>query len=224
LTIVGDYICSQSDGWFRSDGLVSNYTELMSGGMWQEESLRPFVFLPFITGSYLQYIVYPYYIDIYILDGEMYVLEETVAVYDNSSFLSDERWHECLSFNDKYIGVRVNHRLMANQYETAPENRIHINVFEPLYDVEVISDAINVTAIEARQSIAASVGSKSDIVKVLEYFEARDFEIDNSIVQAAPGSKSEIVKVIEYFETRDFETESTDISASVGSKCELIIS
>lgn len=225
MTIVSnDFICSQSDGWFRGDVLVSDYTELMSGGWWQEEHVAPFIFLPFITGSFTQYIVYPYYIEIYILDGEIYLLEDIITVYDNSSFLSDERWYQCLSYKDKYIGVRVNSLLMSSQYVTVPENRIKIHVFEPFYDVEVISNNINVTVIEAEQAIAASVGSKSEIAKVIEYFEARDFEFDNSNIQIAAGSRSEMLKVIEYFEARDFEIDSTEVSCSVGSKCELIIS
>jgi hypothetical protein len=227
LTILGDYLTTQSDGWFREDGLVSNYTELMTGGMWEEGSdlsFQPFIFLPFITGNFLQYIVYPYYIDIYTFDGDIYILEDTVTVY-NTNFISDERWHQCpATHQDRYIGVRVNSTLMISQYETAPENRIRVHVFLPFYDVEVSGNSINTTVIEGRLPFSGSQGSKSEVVKVIEFLETRDFETDNCEFNASLGSKSDMVKVIEYFETRDFETDNCEFKGSLGSRCELIIS
>jgi hypothetical protein len=188
-------------------------------------AFKPFIFLPFITGSFTQYIIYPYYIDIYTFDGMTYTLESTVTIHDNTNFISDERWHQCpATHQDRYIGIRVNSRLMASQYETAPENRVRVHVFLPFYDVEVSGNSINTTAIEGRLPFSGSQGSKSEVVKVIEYFEARDFETDNCDFKGSQGSKSDMVKVIEYFEARDFETDNCEFKGSLGSKCELIIS
>lgn len=187
-------------------------------------SFKPFIFLPFVTGSFLSYIKYPYYIDIYTFDGFTYSLENTVEFYDNSLYLLDVRLYQCPTDNqDRYLGVRVNHDLIGGQYETLPENRIHVNVFPAFIETEVLTN-ITSEAIDGRTDFKASTGSVSELVKVLEYEETRDFEIDNSEFKASTGSVSEMAKTFEYEETRDFETDNSEFKASVGSHCEVIIS
>lgn len=43
MTTSGDFLTTQSDGWFRADEALSNYTEVMTGGWWEEE-LSPLSF------------------------------------------------------------------------------------------------------------------------------------------------------------------------------------
>ena len=176
---------------------------------------QPYVFLPFIIGSFISYIKYPYYIDIYTFDGNSYVLSESIAIYDNINYLLDVRWHRIYDYEDRYFRCRVDSNLIKN-YETPVDKQIKIEVFPPYNEDGNI--------IDNRFNTSLSKGSSSEIIKTAEYEETRDREEEHFDCNLSKGSVSEMLKTAEYEEVRGREEDHMTCGLSKGSLSEVTIS
>ena len=179
---------------------------------------EPHIFMPFVTGSYTQYLRLPYWVEVYKLVGSNYVLEDSIEIQSNNTSIHDSRWyHWQLSFGRKYIGLKVYSTIFSSAYYTPPELRIVLDIFAP-FDLYSSIDPTNIRddVIETYFSSSCSAARNSLVNKVLEYEETKDFEQDSFDTMTASGMRSLLTKVLEFEETKDFEQESFELLAGAG--------
>jgi len=179
---------------------------------------EPHIFIPFITGSYTQYLRLPYWVEVYKLVGSNYVLEDSIEIQSNDTSMHDSRWyHWQLSFGRKYIGLKLYNTIFSSAYYTPVESRIVLDVFPP-FDLYSSIDPTNICddIIEMYFRSSCSAARNSLVDKVLEYEETKDFEQDSFNALAASGRLCLFTKVLEYDESRDFEQDSFGLLAGAG--------
>lgn len=90
-------------------------------------SLVPQITSPYLTGSYLSYILGTPYVDFFTYDGNSYTLERSIVPE-----LSQPDWPAFIPWTDtpgvKYVGVRVSHTLYNDPWVTDPADYVTINI------------------------------------------------------------------------------------------------
>jgi hypothetical protein len=162
-----------------------------------------FIYIPYLTGSYLQYLHYPYTIEIGHLSGGNFVVEDSVVMSDNDTY---DRWHKWTgTLGLKYLRVRCFSSLMGGEYFTPPANYKQVLIFDPFEYQETIGNTENIQILTEPVNFEASSAKLGQIIKTFEYEESRDFEQDAVLFEVGTGSFGQITKTFEYEESRDFE-------------------
>jgi len=180
---------------------------------------QPFMYLPYLTGSYLSYINYPYYVEFFRYTGGSYVLVTSIAVYDLLADLSSlNRWFQWTYGTDTfYVGVRVNNKLINTPYTTLPANYGILKVFDP-FELQTFPDPTHITdeIIERPTSVGLGSGHEGIISKTFEYETIRDYKTDNKDTGLSQGYQGIIEKTSEFETIRDYESDSKDTGLSTG--------
>jgi len=164
---------------------------------------NPYIYIPYLTGSYLQYLHYPYTIEIGHLSGGNFVVEDSVVISDNDTY---DRWHKWTgTLGLKYLRVRCFSSLMGGEYFTPPANYKQVLIFDPFEYQETIGNTENIQILTEPVNFEASSAKLGQIIKTFEYEESRDFEQDAVLFEVGTGSFGQITKTFEYEESRDFE-------------------
>jgi len=165
---------------------------------------EPFIYIPYIIGSYLQYLKYPYTIEIGHLSGSTFVTEDSVTINSNDSYGRWRQWTGSLGL--KYIRVRCFTPLMGGEYFTPSFGYKQVFIYDPFEYQETVDNTENAQIITEPVTFTSSGAKFGQIVKTLEYEETRDFEQDTiPAFQVGMGSVGQLTKTFEYEESRDFE-------------------
>lgn len=164
---------------------------------------EPFIYIPYIIGSYLQYLKYPYTIEIGHLSGSAFVTEDSVTINSNDPYGRWRQWTGSLGL--KYIRVRCFTPLMGGEYFTPPSGYKQVFIYDPFEYQETVDNTINEQLITEPVTFRSSGSTAGQIVKTFEYEETRDFEQDSVLFQVGVGALGQLTKTFEYEESRDFE-------------------
>jgi len=179
---------------------------------------QPFMYLPYLTGSYIPYVNYPYYVEFFSYSGS-YILVASLPVYDLLTDLSSlNRWFQWTYGNGTfYVGVRVNNKLINTPYTTLPANYGTFKVFDP-FELQTFPDATHISdeIIERPTNVGLGLGHEGIIEKTAEFELTKDYETDNKDISFSSGYEGIVEKTSEFESIKDYETDSKDIGLSVG--------
>jgi hypothetical protein len=187
---------------------------------------KPFIFLPFILtpNTNLQYLNYPYYIEVCSKSGSTYTVEASYSFNANGAFSAD-RWVQWSgSLGVKYVRLRATCPVLIQGDVVTPEaNYKQVEVFDPFEKQTVDGNTINEIIIADELTPLPSAGMRSLLTKTFEYIDSRDFEQDSITFQTASGMRSVLAKTSEYEESRDFEQDSITFQTAAGIKSLMIV-
>ena len=166
---------------------------------------EPHIYLPALTGSYLDEIIYPYWIQI-MDDG--FNVEETIEFSDNLS-INPGRWHQYTgSLGMKYLRAKVNSNLVHEPYFSPVTDYKEVTVFDPFEDREIVGDTINSNTIDGVGLVASGSAIISSVEKTYEYEESRVFVEDSGDVSSGSAYESKVTTTSEFEENRASEEDS----------------
>lgn len=177
-----------------------------------------YVFLPFISGSYVPNIIGNITYEFYSKSGSTYTLEASYTLRNNNSLELSERHRLWLGPNGViYVGIRIKTQLFQEEYASSPSEYVSFEIYN--YP-DLTTFSVDTYSVDTRdKSLGVSLGSgyAGIMTKTAEYEESRDSESD-TYPKAALGSgyAGIMAMTAEYEETRDFESD-TYPKAAIGS-------
>lgn len=185
---------------------------------------QPYVFLPVLGGSYLQYIVSAITYEFFRMEGSSYILEASYTLNKNSYIGYSDRYRLWTgTTGTKYVGVRLFSTLFSNAFVTSPSNYGSFELYDYPSKTVLNASAYNTDAKDNMLFGIVSSGYKSTVATVTEYTETRDFEFETVDTAVSSGYMSMVALITEYTETRDFESDSVDTAISSGYKIEITV-
>jgi hypothetical protein len=180
---------------------------------------QPFMYLPYLTGSYLAYVNFPYYVEFFSYVGGSYILIASIPIYDLLTDLSSlNRWFQWTYGNGTfYVGVRINNKLINTPYTTLPANYGTFKIFDP-FELQTFPDATHISdeIIERPTNVGLGLGHEGIIEKTAEFELTKDYETDNKDISLSSGYEGIVEKTSEFESIKDYETDSKDMGLSVG--------
>lgn len=192
---------------------------------------QPHIYMPFVTssGGYLPYLRLPYYIDIFSLSGSTYILEESVAVYDNTSTdpIKDLplRWHQWTgSLGQKYLGVRAYNTLFVDPYLSDPSDYVPIFVSAAYEGHQTVGNIIYSYVVEKTldDKIVSSAGYEGTNPVTYQYDILFDLELQSLSVPASAGYNISM-PMVDFDLVTSVQQDTFGLAASAGYNSSVVI-
>lgn len=176
---------------------------------------EPFIFLPYVEGSYTDRILYPIQYEFFTRSGDVYTLVDSTDVYSNYNI---DRWYQWTgSYDVIYIGIRVRTTFgFQEDYVTDPRFYKILNVY-PAFEYRSESlTSISSEITESFVNLKVGAGIRSQLYKSFEQDQLTDAEQDSFNFTVGAGIRSQLYKVSEQEQTNDFEQDSFNLSVGAG--------
>lgn len=169
----------------------------------------PYIHIPHVTSSFMDYATFPCKIQIFSKSGSIYTLQAEFDAYDYNRFRGlSQLWS--YSRGDKYAGLEVEHTLYSGNYITLPSNYFSFFIPDNIDVTEIVDSTHSSTKIYPEVwDLESSYGSSSE-EKISEYDQLYKFPEDltfNDLESAYSNSTTE--KLSEYDQTCEFPEDLT---------------
>lgn len=170
---------------------------------------QTYIFLPFISGSFVQYIKSVITYEVGTLSGSVFTTEETYTIpyYNRQSYVDRYKlWTGTIGV--KYIRVRLFTTLVAQEFITSINYYKQVEVYS--YPAKVSLEGVNYGVDTQDQMTFHNIASGyvAEITKTAEYVETKHFDTDSIVMHPmSSGYVAEIAKTAEFEETKHFDTD-----------------